>query len=144
MRALARRTSESASDIKQLIARSAGDVAEGVDLVAKTGAALDRIIEKVANATGQARDIADASQSQADNMRGISGEIHEMDLNTQHNAAMAEQSNAASRSLSDLAQDMARKVSRFRLEGSGRPASDSGAQQFAEVMPARRRAGGRG
>ena len=144
VRALARRTSESASDIKQLIARSAGDVAEGVDLVAKTGAALDRIIEKVANATGQARDIADASQSQADNMRGISGEIHEMDLNTQHNAAMAEQSNAASRSLSDLAQDMARKVSRFRLEGSGRPASDSGAQQFAEVMPARRRAGGRG
>ena len=121
VRALARRTSESASDIKQLITRSAGDVAEGVDLVAKTGAALDRIIEKVASATSQARDIASSSQSQADNMQGISREIEEMDRNTQHNAAMAEQSNAASRSLSHLAQDMARKVGQFRLEGDARP-----------------------
>ena len=121
VRALARRTSESASDIKQLIARSAGDVAEGVDLVAKTGAALDSIIEKVANATAQAGEIASSSQSQADSMQGIAREIHEMDLNTQHNAAMAEQSNAASRSLSHLAQDMARKVGQFRLAGAATP-----------------------
>ena len=54
-------------------------------------------------------------------MQGIAREIHEMDLNTQHNAAMAEQSNAASRSLSHLAQDMARKVGQFRLAGAATP-----------------------
>ena len=151
VRALARRTSESASNIKHLIARSAGDVAEGVDLVAKTGAALDGIIEKVTNATSQARDIANSSQSQADNMQGIAHEIQEMDLNTQHNAAMAEQSNAASRSLSHLAQDMARKVGQFRLQGGARPRAQaetgSGASPAflpGDEMPTLRKAGARG
>ena len=133
VRALARRTSESASDIKQLIARSSGDVAEGVDLVAKTGAALDGIIDKVANATSQARDIARSSQSQADAMQGIAREIHEMDLNTQHNAATAEQSNAASRSLSHLAQDMARKVGQFHL-AAGTPTLGRGDSNPVEPL----------
>ena len=139
VRALARRTSESASNIKQLITRSAGDVAEGVELVAKTGAALDLIIEKVTNATSQAREIASASQHQAEAMQGISGEIQEMDLNTQHNAAMAEQSNAASRSLSGLAQDMTRKVGQFRLGGApGQRAAAPATQHAPQARPMER------
>ncbi len=146
VRALAQRTSESASNIKQLIARSAEDVTEGVDLVAKTGAALDKIIEKVTNATSQARDIASSSQSQADAMQGIAGQIQEMDRDTQHNAAMSEQSNAAARSLSQLAQDMARKVGQFRLDENEKGAgADHGLAHHAQTQdaPALRRAGGR-
>ena len=125
VRALARRTSESASNIKQL--------------VAKTGAALDLIIEKVTNATSQAREIASASQHQAEAMQGISGEIQEMDLNTQHNAAMAEQSNAASRSLSGLAQDMTRKVGQFRLGGApGQRAAAPATQHAPQARPMER------
>ena len=116
VRALAQRTTESANTIKGLIQRSAGDVTEGFDLVAKTGEALEEIINKVGGTTAQTSQIAGSSQTQAENIQQISSEIQQMDLNTQQNAAMVEQSNAAAHSLSALASSMAHIVGKFQLE----------------------------
>ncbi len=116
VRALAHRTTESAKTIKDLIAKSSEDVHEGVDLVGRTGASLDRIIQMVSDTTTQAGEIAGFAEAQAASMAQLTDEIQQMDTNTQQNAAMVEQSNAAARGLKDQATIMARIVSQFKLE----------------------------
>ena len=116
VRALAHRTTQSAKDIKALIGKSTVDVREGVDLVAKTGVALDKIIQQVGQTTSQSQDIARAAEQQAGDIREVTAEIRQMDINTQQNAAMVEQSNAAARALKDQATTMGQIVGQFRLE----------------------------
>lgn len=116
VRALAHRTTESAKTIKDLIAKSSEDVHEGVDLVGQTGSSLERIIQMVSDTTTQAGEIAGFAEAQAASMAQLTGEIQQMDTNTQQNAAMVEQSNAAARGLKEQATVMARIVSQFKLE----------------------------
>ena len=116
VRALAHRTTESAKTIKDLIVKSSGDVQEGVDLVGQTGEALDKIIAMVESTTAQAEEIADLAEGQASSMAELNGEIQQMDVNTQQNAAMVEESNAAARGLKDQATTMTGIVSQFQLE----------------------------
>ncbi|MDE8650318.1 methyl-accepting chemotaxis protein [Novosphingobium album (ex Liu et al. 2023)] len=116
VRALAHRTTESAHDIKQLITKSSHDVHEGVSLVGQTRSALEEIIARLGETTLLADEISRHSTGQAQSMRALSGDIQQLDLNTQHNAAMVEQSNAAARALSDQAASMARVVGQFKFE----------------------------
>ncbi|EGD59188.1 methyl-accepting chemotaxis sensory transducer [Novosphingobium nitrogenifigens DSM 19370] len=116
VRALAHRTAESAKSIKDLISKSSQDVGEGVELVAKSGAALETIIERVETATTQTREIAANAAEQTESLRRVSKEIADMDTDTQQNAAMAEETNAAARGLSDQATRLSTLVARFRLE----------------------------
>ncbi len=116
VRALAHRTGQSAKDIKALIGKSTVDVRQGVDLVAQTGTSLDRIIHQLGETTVQAEEIAQAAQRQAGNIHEVTEDIRRMDLNTQQNAAMVEQSNAAARALRDQANTMGRIVGQFQLE----------------------------
>ncbi|WP_395331374.1 methyl-accepting chemotaxis protein [Novosphingobium sp. BL-8H] len=116
VRALAHRTTESANNIKNLITKSTQDVHEGVDLVAQTRAALEEIITRLADTTARAEDISRYSATQAETMRGLSGEIQQLDTNTQQNAAMVEQSNAAARALTEQAGAMSSTVGKFKFE----------------------------
>ncbi|HWU04266.1 MAG TPA: globin-coupled sensor protein [Novosphingobium sp.] len=116
VRALAHRTTESAKTIKDLITKSAEDVREGVELVGRTGDALNLIIQKISDTTTQAQDIANYAEVQADSMHELTAEIQQMDINTQQNAAMVEESNAAARGLKDQAVTMATIVNQFKLE----------------------------
>jgi methyl-accepting chemotaxis protein len=97
VRELAQRTTESAKNIKDLIGKSTVDVRDGVDLVGQTGQALEQIIIQVSSTTTQAELIATSAEQQASAVRTVSEEIRQMDVNTQQNAAMVEQSNAAAR-----------------------------------------------
>jgi methyl-accepting chemotaxis protein len=121
VRALAVRTTESANSIKALITKSSQDVLEGVDLVGQTGASLDRIIQMVSGTTAQAEDIAGHAERQAQSVGELTQDIREMDINTQQNAAMVEQSNAAARGLNDQAIRMATIVNQFKLERRKKP-----------------------
>ena len=49
-------------------------------------------------------------------MKGLSTQLQQIDLNTQQNAAMVEESNAAARGLSDQAANMAHIVGKFAFE----------------------------
>ena len=116
VRALAHRTTDSAKTIKELIGKSSEDVREGVELVARTGEALVAIIDKAGLATSQAREIATYSTQQSSSLQRVNAEIQQIDLNTQQNAAMSEQSNAAARALSQQSANLARIVGQFRFE----------------------------
>ncbi|MEM6586115.1 MAG: methyl-accepting chemotaxis protein, partial [Pseudomonadota bacterium] len=115
VRALAQRSADAARDIKQLIGTSTGHVNEGVNLVGETGQVLDAIVGQIGTVTAQVEEIAEMAITQSNNLDQVNGSVGAMDTMTQQNAAMVEQTNAASRSLSDEAAQLAQLVAKFRV-----------------------------
>lgn len=116
VRALAQRSAEAAREIKGLIGTSTQQVDRGVVLVAKAGQALDRIVTQVGEISGVVASIAASAQEQASGLAQVNTAINQMDQVTQQNAAMVEQSTAASHSLSQETRSLAELTGRFRLE----------------------------
>lgn len=132
VRALAQRASDSANEIKELIMRSSEEVTRGSDLAGKAGNALNEIIEGVNHVSELVSRIATGSREQANNLAEIKESVSNLDRVTQQNAAVIEESSAASRSLSDEAERMTDVLGSFRLDaGTARalagPASDKAA-----------------
>lgn len=117
VRALAQRASESANEIKELILRSGEQVANGSELVNKAGSALSEIIDGVHYASDLVSMIATSSREQANNLAEIKDGVSELDRVTQQNAAVIEESSAASRSLSEEAARMTEVMAVFSTEG---------------------------
>lgn len=118
VRALAQRASESANEIKELISRSEEQVTNGGRLVNKAGDALQEIIKGVNHASDLVSQIATGSRDQADNLLEIKESVTELDRVTQRNAAMIEESSAASRNLSDEASKMTGALKAFKLSAA--------------------------
>ncbi len=115
VRALAQRSATAAKEIKSLISASAVQVGEGVGLVAETGAALSSIERKVAEIDGVVADIAQSAHEQSAGLAQINAAMNQMDHTTQQNAAMSEQATAASRSLADESDRLAKVVAQFQF-----------------------------
>ncbi|MDT0506601.1 methyl-accepting chemotaxis protein [Novosphingobium sp. MMS21-SN21R] len=123
VRALAQRSADAAQHIKTLIETSTAQVSEGVSLVGETGERLIGIVEQVATVDGLLASIAEAASQQAESLVGVNVSVAEMDQMTQANAAMVEQSSAATHSLSREAERLTQLVESFRTRDSeGRPA----------------------
>ena len=117
VRALAQRSAEAAKEIKSLISTSSGQVDSGVQLVAESGKALERIIEQVTKINRIVTEIAASAQQQATGLQQVNVAINQMDETTQQNATMVEESNAASHSLSQETSQLADLVEQFQVEG---------------------------
>jgi methyl-accepting chemotaxis protein len=115
VRALAERCAGAARDIKGLIDTSTRQVDEGVGLVDEAGELLREIVDQIGSVTAQIDEIADMAITQATNLEQVNGSVATMNNMTQQNAAMVEQTNAASRSLSDEAARLSKLVDRFRI-----------------------------
>ena len=116
VRALAQRSAEAAKDVKTRITASSEQVDVGVELVSKTGDALQRIIARFSEISGLVSQIAVAAEQQATGLQQVNTAVGEMDGVTQQNAAMVEESTAAARTLSGEADELARQVAGFRIE----------------------------
>jgi len=115
VRALAQRASSSANEIKDLITRSGEQVTSGSRLVNEAGGALHDIIDGINHASDLVSQIATSSRAQADNLAEIKESVRDLDRVTQRNAAMIEESSAASRSLSDEARRLSTTLQVFTL-----------------------------
>ena len=115
VRALAQRSAGAAKEIKSLIAASSDQVESGADLVTKTGKSLVRIVERVAQIDQVVREIAASAQEQATALTEVNSAINQMDQTTQQNAAMVEETTAASHSLAGEADSLSNLVQKFRL-----------------------------
>ena len=126
VRALAQRSAEAAKEIKGLISASAVHVGQGVDLVGETGRSLERIVSQVTEINGIVADIAASAQEQATALGEVNTAVNQMDQVTQQNAAMVEESTAASHVLTEEAEKLTAMVGRFRTEEdaghAGKPA----------------------
>ncbi|NTF79860.1 HAMP domain-containing protein [Rhizobium rhizogenes] len=114
VRELAQRSANAAKEIKALINTSASQVKEGVDLVGHTGNALHKIAEQVMEINSLIRQISASASEQAIGLKEINAAVNQMDQVTQQNAAMVEETTAASMALNDEAQTLRALVARFR------------------------------
>ena len=118
VRALAQRCTEAAKEIKGLITASSGLVEQGVSLVDRTGQALSEINTSVTQITKVISEISDAAREQATGLDEINKAIAQMDKVTQQNAAMVEESTAATHSLAGETTDLVAVIQQFDLGGS--------------------------
>ena len=123
VRALAQRSAEAAKEIKTLISTSSTQVGSGVKLVGQTGEALQRIVDRVAEIDGLVSEIAASAQEQAIGLAEVNTAVNQMDQVTQQNAAMVEQSTAASHSLAQEAQSLQASVARFKVGSAAQVAT---------------------
>jgi len=121
VRALAQRSADAAKEIKGLISTSAAQVNQGVDLVAKTGEALERIIGQVSEINGVVDEIAASALEQATGLQEVNKAVNQMDRVTQQNAAMVEETTAAARALAGETVTLSQQVRQFKL-GAPAPA----------------------
>ncbi len=117
VRELAQRSAGAAKDIKSLISRSGEEVTSGVKLVTATGEALGLIESHVVKINEHVHSIATAAKEQSTGLSEVSTAVNHMDQVTQQNAAMVEESTAATNRLAEEASNLARLIARFKLAG---------------------------
>jgi len=141
VRALAQRATAAAQDIKVRIASAASHVRQGVELVDETGHSLERIIERVGHVSGAIEMIAETASRQSHAMDTVNRLILDMDRSTQQNAAMVEETTAATNLMADEARKLGEAVAAFTVSSeSTRVAHVRGRGPRAVAPPAARRA----
>lgn len=139
VRALAQRSSEAAKEIKKLIGDSARQVSRGVDQVGKAGDALHNMLGSVIGISSLVSNIAAAASEQSTGLDEINLGVTQLDQVTQQNAAMVEETTAASLSLRTDASGLAEIVSMFKVPrkaaqpGRKAPAADPRGRQGTAV-----------
>jgi methyl-accepting chemotaxis protein len=118
VRELAQRAAGAAKDIKVLVGRSSSEVGTGVKLVQATGEALGRIGTDVVRINEHMTSIVNAAREQSVGLQEINTAIGQLDQMTQQNAAMVEQTNAASHTLAQDAEGLTALIGQFQLSGS--------------------------
>ncbi|WP_439470558.1 methyl-accepting chemotaxis protein [Brevundimonas sp.] len=135
VRALAQRSADSAKEIKTLISASGAQVKDGVVLVRQSGEALTGIVSRISEITDLMGEIRASTQEQASGLAQVNTAVNDMDQVTQQNAAMVEESTAASLNLSHEARTLAELVGRFQVtQGDRRPAPVRTAQARIEAF----------
>lgn len=99
VRELAQRSASAAKEIKTLITTSGEQVKAGVTLVGDTGVALNTIVEEVNEIDNHIISIVEAAREQSTALQEVNTAVSVMDQGTQKNAAMVEETTAASQAL---------------------------------------------
>ncbi|TWF50299.1 methyl-accepting chemotaxis protein [Neorhizobium alkalisoli] len=134
VRELAQRSAKAAKEIKTLINTSSHQVSNGVDLVGRTGASLKDMLTQVASIHENIGAIVDASREQTSSLREISQAVNQIDQATQKNAAMVEETTAASHSLASEAESLRGLIAQFDV-GAPQPGSYHQPAERPPVMP---------
>jgi len=117
VRALAQRSADSANQIKELIATSKDEVELGVARVQQMVSLLASLVSRFSDIAGQIDAITLGSDGTLQAIREIDAAMHLLDRGMQQNAAMAEQTSAASLELLRGAENLNDQVARFQREG---------------------------
>lgn len=125
VRILAQQSSEAVKSIRDVIATSRRTVDDGVTLVNNTGEILADIARNVAVLNTTVRNISVLSHQQADGLNEINLTMGQIDEITQKNAAMVEETTAASHGLAQEANSLNQVVSRFETRAQRRLARAS-------------------
>lgn len=149
VRSLAEQSATSASEIKRLISVAAEQVVKGVDLVQQTGRYLNDFAGSTQNIATRVEEISSSTQDQAQRLSEVTASIGALDQVTQQNAAMVEETTAASHNLTAETGTLAATLSRFKMDlgrasrpalsaprAPARPRPASPARVAAPVAPA--------
>lgn len=143
--ALARRSSDAAQEISKLITQSSQQITTGVALVDRVGQSLHTISDSVKEMSNRIEGISQAAQEQSKGLQNINSAVGELEHSAQQNAAMFEETSAATRSLADEAAGLAQSASAFQTETTpeaGDEAQDWDVPPSQHPEPELQRAGG--
>ncbi|MGR9348408.1 methyl-accepting chemotaxis protein (plasmid) [Rhizobium leguminosarum] len=119
VRDLAQRSAEAGQRIKQLIGRSQTEITNGARVVRETSEVLESISAKVVTASEQMDVIARSSREQYNALHEVNSSVNRMDQMTQQNAAMVEETSAATKELADETRILLQLIDQFQLEQTG-------------------------
>ncbi len=118
VRTLSQRSAAAAKEIKDLIRDSVGKVESGSTLVNQSGETLAEIVGAVDRVAMMIQDVNNASSEQNSGISQINQAVTQMDEMTQKNAALVEETSAASRSMSEEATNMNSLIAFFKLNAN--------------------------
>ncbi len=114
VRTLAQRSAQAAKEIKDLINASVDRVQDGSRLVQDAGSTMNEIVSSVQRVTDIIGEISAAAAEQSEGIGQVNVAVSQLDQMTQQNAALVEQSSAASESLRDQAGRLSQAIAAFR------------------------------
>ncbi|MBN9428336.1 MAG: PAS domain-containing protein [Burkholderiales bacterium] len=117
VRSLAQRSAQAAREIKALISQSGGHVDAGVQLAESAGERMGEIVDQIKQITERIGSISAASAEQSSSVVQIGEAVAELDQATQQNAALVEESAAATASLRMQAARLADALSVYGAHG---------------------------
>jgi len=123
VRELAQRSAAAAKEIEALITSSGDQVKRGVSLVGQTGKALQAIVAEVQQIDINVQAVVQAAREQSTALMEINTAVNQMDQSTQKNAAMVEESNAASHTLVTEISALSGRLAQFNLGQAAKAAS---------------------
>ncbi|EJL48973.1 methyl-accepting chemotaxis protein [Rhizobium sp. CF122] len=134
VRELAGRAAGAAKDIKALIGKSGAEVKAGGELVTAAGEALRQIGDDVLRIDEHVKSIVTSAREQSTGLNEINTAISQMDQVTQKNAAMVEETNAASHALATDADSLIHLIQTFKI-GEGMNARSTPREATAVSHP---------
>ena len=120
VRMLAQRSAEAAKEIKTLIGRSVEQVESGAEIVRQAGTKIQDIVVSSRRVDQLLGEVAVGAREQSQGVSQIGVAVVELDRMTQQNAALVEETAAASEAMKDQALGLAQEVARFRLPAGAR------------------------
>jgi len=136
VRALAQRSGAAAKEIKDLIDASTQRVADGATLAGQAGQTMRDIVDSIGRVTGIMNEIVASSREQASGIGQVNQAIVQMDGVTQQNAALVEESAAATRAMHEQAQALAGLVEVFRVQAKSQAAPKPALPPARHAAPA--------
>ncbi len=121
VRKLAQRSADAAKEIKSLISDSVNKVEDGSRLVELSGHTLSEIVIAVKKVSDIVAEITAAAREQAGGIEQVNRAILQMDQATQQNAALVEETAAASHAMGDQAKELQSLMGFFKLDQQGMP-----------------------
>ena len=118
VRNLAQRSAQAAREIKELIQASVSNVATGTALVDRAGETMKDIVGSVQRVTDVMGEITSLAAAQSADIGLVNAAIGTLDQMTQQNAALVEESSAATDSLRDQAERLKDIVADFKIDQS--------------------------
>jgi len=119
VRALSQRAADAANAVKSRVSTVTENVRSGATLVNETGEALHRIIDRVKSVGDAIAAIAETASQQSSGLSQVNGAIGAMDSMTQQNAAMVEETTAATQSLAREVGMLAKAFGSFQINSTG-------------------------
>ena len=115
VRSLAHRSASAAKEIKELIGNSMEQVRAGNAIVAEAGMTITDIVANAKRIDQLMRDVAASTEEQANGVAQVNRAVAGLDEATQQNAALVEQTTAASSTLSGEAQKLNEEIAFFKI-----------------------------
>lgn len=115
VRTLAHRSANAAKEIKELISDSVSKVESGTAQVAGARQTIDMVVEEIQRVASVMNDISSASEEQSTGIDQVCQAVMQMDQVTQQNAALVEESAAASESMKVMCAGLVQNVGVFKL-----------------------------